>query len=247
MDILVTGGGGLLGGAVGRRGGRALSRQDLDVTDRAASEALLTEDPPDAVVFCAAITDVDRCAHDPRARAVNIDAPRWWAHQVPVVLISTNYVFSDGGPHAPGDPVDPVNAYGRQKVAAEQAVLGAGGSVVRTGWLYGAGGGNFPSTLGRALRAGTVTAIEDWPVQPTWVEDLAPLLLDPPRGITHAIGADTGTWAEIATAVADHMGLADRVHPRPLASLGLGPRPPDARLAPAHLPGWRARLEQLAG
>lgn len=247
MRVLVTGGGGLLGGAVGRLGALALSRDALDVTDRAASEAVLATRQPEAVVFCAAITDVDRCAHDPRARAVNVDAPAWWARQVPVVLVSTNYVFSDGGPHEPSDPLDPVNAYGRQKAEAEEAVLAAGGAVVRTGWLYGTEGRNFPSTLGAALRAGPVTAIDDWPVQPTWADDLALTLLTLPSGLSHAVGADTGTWAEIATAVAAHQGLIDRVRPTPLAALGLGPRPRDARLAPALLPGWRARMDQLAG
>jgi len=208
---------------------------------------VLDELRPDGVIFCAAVTDVDRCAQDAQAHAVNVAAPRWWAAQVPVLLVSTNYVFSGPGPHGPDQTPDPVNAYGRQKAEAEEAVLAAGGSVVRTGWLYGAGGRNFPSTMGQALRAGPVQAIEDWPVQPTWADDLAEHLLTWPQGISHAVGRDSGTWVQVATRVAEHLGLQDRVRPTPLAALGLGPRPQDARLAPALLPGWRTRLDQLAG
>ncbi len=247
MRILVTGGDGLLGGALARLGALALGHGQLDVTDPVRSEACLAQHQPEAVVFCAAVTEVDRCTTDPRAHAVNVAAPAWWADRVPVLLVSTNYVFSGAGPHGPETPVAPVNAYGRQKAQAEAAVLAAGGSVVRTGWLYGAGGRNFPSRLGAALRAGPVTAIDDWPVQPTWVDDLARHLLTRPTGLTHAIGAHEGTWAEVAEAVAGSLGLLDRVHPVALETLGLGPRPLDARLTPAILPGWRDRLPQLAG
>lgn len=247
MRVLVTGGGGLLGRELGRLGARVWSRKALDVTDHARSAQVLAAEDPELVIFCAAVTDVDRCATDPAGRTVNVDAPAWWARQVPLVLVSTNYVFSGPGPHAPSDPTDPINAYGRQKVAAEAAVLASGGAVVRTGWLFGAGGRNFPSTLAAALARGPVRACSDWPVQPTWVGDLAAHLLTRPTGLTHAIGAQETTWAAIATAVAEALGVPERVVPTPLADLGLGPRPADARLTPAHLAGWQTRLDRLVG
>ncbi len=247
MHILVTGAGGLLGGALARLGATGLAYSELDVTDPEASTRALAAHRPDAVVFCSAISQVDRCATDPRAREVNVEAPAWWAARVPLWLVSTNYVFSGPGPHLPTDVPHPVGPYGLQKAEAERRVLAAGGCVVRTGWLFGAGGRNFGSRLGRALRAGPVDAIADWPVQPTWVDDLARFLLTLPQGVQHAIGSEETTWAEVAQTVANRLGVPSHVRPRPLAALELGPRPPDARLAPAQLPGWSNHLDVLVG
>ncbi len=245
MRVYVTGAGGLLGAALRRAGAAGWTHRELDVTDPAASERALRRARPDAVIFCAAITDVDRCATDPRAEAVNARAPAWWARRVPLWLVSTNYVFSGPGPHRPDDPVDPVNPYGRQKARAEQAVREAGGHVVRTGWLFGPGGRNFPSRIAERLRAGPVRAVHDVPVQPTWVDDLARRVLELPEGTTHAIGSETTTWFEFARAAAALMGLPQRVVPVAARDLSWGPRPRDARLAPADLPGWRQRLPLL--
>ncbi len=243
MRILVTGGGGLLGGALARRGLLAPTHAKLDVTDPVQRDRFLEAHQPDRVVFCAAVTGVDRCSSDPRAQAVNVEAPIAFARLVPTTLLSSNYVFGADGPHSPGDPTSPVNAYGQQKVAAEQGVLAQGGDVIRTGWLYGQGGTNFPSTLASRLRSGRVQALDHWVVQPTWVEDLADVVLDLPFGITHAIGSVETTWAALALALAAEMGLGDRVEI--VSELPLGPRPRDARLAPALLPGWTQRIEQL--
>lgn len=243
MKIVVTGAGGLVGSALVRSGARGRTRRQLDVTDAAAVDAMLSRLQPDAVVFCAAIADVDRCATDPSAHAVNVAAPIAMAQRVPTWLVSTNYVFDGPGPHGPDAPRLPANAYGRQRREAEDGVLAAGGHVVRTGWVYGSGGRNFPSRLAELLRAGPVTALEDWPVQPTFVDDLAARLMQLRPGITHAIGAETTTWAEVARAVAGRVGGTVRG----VASLDLGPRPSDARLTPADLPGWTRRLEALTG
>ncbi|MCP4809625.1 MAG: NAD(P)-dependent oxidoreductase [Proteobacteria bacterium] len=241
MKILVTGAAGLLGSAVAVRGAHGLSRGALDVTDTVAVERALAALQPDAVVFCAAIADVDRCAHDPLAEAVNVQAPIAMAQRVPTWLVSTNYVFDGPGPHHPGDPRRPVNTYGRQKARAEDGVLAAGGHVVRTGWLFGPGGRNFPSRLPELLAGGPVTALEDWPVQPTFVGDLAERLLELRPGVTHAIGRETTTWADFARAVAQRVGGTVLG----VEALDLGPRPTDARLAPADLAGWSERLDDL--
>ena len=122
-------------------------------------------------------------------------------------------------------------------------MLAAGGHVVRTGWVFGRGGRNFPSSIFELLRAGPVRALRGWPVQPTWVGDLADRLLTLPRGVTHAIGGEETTWYEFARAAEGLLGLRDRV--RPQDALPTGPRPEDARLQPADLPGWRGRLPRL--
>jgi dTDP-4-dehydrorhamnose reductase len=243
MRILVTGGGGLLGGALARRGLLAPTRAQLDVTDPVQRDRFLEEHQPDRVVFCAAVTGVDRCNSDPRAQAVNVGAPIAFARLLPTTLLSSNYVFGTDGPHSPGDPTSPVNAYGQQKVAAEQGVLAQGGDVIRTGWLYGRGGSNFPSTLASQLLSGRVQALDHWTVQPTWVEDLADVVLGLPSGITHAVGSVETTWAAFALAIAAEMGLGGRVEI--VSELPLGPRPRDARLAPAVLPGWTDRIEKI--
>ena len=156
-------------------------------------------------------------------------------------LVSSNYVFDGPGPHAPQDPRSPVNAYGRQKVEAEDGVLAAGGHVLRTGWLFGAGGRNYGSRLREALAQGPVRALEGWPVQPTWVDDVAEVLLQRPRGVTHAISSEITTWAEVADEAALRWGgQVERVRELPV-----GPRPTDATLSPATLPAWHRRLGEL--
>lgn len=238
MTILVTGGGGLLGRALAARGALAFGRAALDVTDERVRDEVLAEHQPDAVLFCAAQTNVDRCAIDPASWAVNVLAPAAWARIVPTWFVSSNFVFSGVGPHAPGDTPAPVNAYGRQKLEAERAVLGAGGHVVRTGWVFGTGGRSFASRLPDL--PGPWRAVDDWPVQPTYAEDLAQAVLQLPTGITHLVGAEQTTWAGFARELARLVG--GTVEPVALADLGLGPRPADARLSPATLPGFRDAL-----
>lgn len=241
MSVLVTGAEGLLGSALVARGAWGLGRADLDVTDFQTAERLLAETGVTRVLFCAALTNVDRCATDPQAWTVNVEAPAWFAQRVETWLISTNYVFDGPGPHAPNAPRAPCNAYGRQKAEAEDRVLAAGGHVVRTGWLFGRGGHNFGSTIRERLAAGPVDALSDWPIQPTWVGDLADVLMDRPPGITHAIGRDETTWAGFAKAAAQRFGGTVR----PVQDVGMGHRPSDARLSPATLPGFRERLAEL--
>jgi dTDP-4-dehydrorhamnose reductase len=248
QHVLVVGSGGLVGRALIRQGFAGLSRTDCDVTVPSAREAALERYLPDAVIFCAARTDVDACERDPVAWRVNVEAPAEWARRVPTWLVSSNYVFSGPGPHRPGDARRPLQAYGRQKAAAEDAVLSAGGHVVRTGWLYGEGGVNLPSRLPELLRSGAVRAIDDRSVQPTWVDDLAVWLAGLPEGITHAVGGVQTTWFAFATAVAASLGLDGPVlpvHDSELSRPAL--RPMDARLAPALLPGFPESMEAWLG
>lgn len=246
VNVLVTGSGGLLGSALVRRGLRGVARAEVNVTDVAAMARCLREVRPEAVIFCAALTDVDACATRDDAEAVNVEAPARWAREVPTWFVSTNYVFSGPGPHLPDGARAPLMEYGRQKARAEDAVLAAGGRVVRTGWLYGPGGRNFPSRIAGYLRRGPVTALDDAPVQPTWADDLAALLCTLPGGpgaVVHAVGRAETTWFGFARAAAELLSLpAERVAPATAGGLGLGPRPDDARLAPATLPGWTERL-----
>lgn len=251
--ILITGASGCLGRAVSARAGArglevvALDRATLDVTDAEAREKVLDRHRPEAVLFCAAFTRVDDCPGNAEAFAVNVDAPTAWARRVPTWWISSNFVFHDAGPHAEDATPSPRGAYALQKVAGEQGVLGAGGHVVRVGWVTGPGGKTFPSKLASRLRRGeTVQAVADVIVQPTWSEDLADALLSFPEGTTHLIGSGETTWHELALRIAARVGSGGVVPVRQ-ADLALPePRPQDARLAPATLPPWWDRLDAIA-
>lgn len=144
-------------------------------------------------VNCAAFSNVDRAEAEPEeAMAVNRDGAGNLARAaaeagVPLVHLSTDYVF-DGKketPYLPQDQPAPLNVYGISKLAGEAAVRQAGGEhvVVRTSWLFGDTETGFLPFVVRGLRDGEaddepLRVVSDETSRPTWVEDLAPALLD---------------------------------------------------------------------
>ncbi|MEO7720504.1 MAG: dTDP-4-dehydrorhamnose reductase [Pseudolysinimonas sp.] len=235
---LVTGATGMLGHDLQRalvgRDVTALSRAELDVTDPAAvREAVFGHD----VVFnAAAYTDVDGAeANESDAFAVNAAAVENLAiaasaHRAKFVTLSTDYVFDGAAtePYPEDHLRDPINAYGRSKAAGEQLALAAhpdGTYIVRTAWLYGAGGPNFAATMLRLAGSNpTVSVVEDQLGQPTWTADLAVQLVammdaDAPAGIYHGTNAGQTSWFEFAKAIFDDAGLEpERVLPTDSAS-----------------------------
>ncbi len=158
MRVLITGANGILGRALSERLGGAHTlylwgRGEADLTDQAQVRAAGKSIAFEAVVHAAAMTNVDGCESEPeRAMAVNRDATRFVAdlareRGATVVYVSTDYVFdgSKGSPYLEEDPTHPINAYGRTKLAGEEAARASGAPclVVRTSWLFGAGGKNF--------------------------------------------------------------------------------------------------------
>jgi dTDP-4-dehydrorhamnose reductase len=184
-EWLVTGAGGMLGRdlvTVLRGRGEAvtgLARRDLDVTDHAAVRGALQRHHPAVVVNCAAWTAVDDAeAREDDALAVNglgaeNIAAACAASGARLVHVSTDYVFGGDGrrPYAEDDPAAPRTAYGRTKLAGEQAVLRllpGTRIVVRTAWLYRARGPNFVSTMIRlAGERTTVDVVTGQRGQPT--------------------------------------------------------------------------------
>ncbi len=229
--ILVTGAAGLLGRAlVAELGARALgrTRAELDITDGVAVARVLDEARPRAVLNAAAYTAVDAAESQPeRARAANHDGPAALAaacaaRGIPLVHVSTDYVF-DGGkrmPYVEEDPPAPLGVYGATKAAGEAAVVAAGGLVVRTSWIFGAGGGSFFGTVLRLARERPrMEIVADQLSCPTYAPDLAAALvrvveLGLPPGHLHLCGSPPTTRHGFATLVVEEAaraGVAPRV------------------------------------
>jgi dTDP-4-dehydrorhamnose reductase len=158
---------------------------DFDLTDHAASELALAACQPDIIINCAAYTAVDACeTHEQEAYQVNAAAVGFLADLAKhlgalLVYISTDYVF-DGRkdtPYEETDPVGPLSAYGRTKLAGEKAILDSSLErylIVRTSWLYGPGGRNFVDTiLGLAAEREELRVVADQVGCPTYTGDLA--------------------------------------------------------------------------
>jgi dTDP-4-dehydrorhamnose reductase len=221
LSLLVFGANGQLGHELIRlaptRGVRmtALSRSDVDLTDTAAIKAAIAAARPDAVINAAAYTAVDKAeSEEALANQVNRDAPGAMAEAtaglgIPLVHVSTDYVFdgSKQGPYRETDPTGPVSAYGRSKLAGEQAVVAANPQhlILRTAWVYSAHGNNFVKTM---LRVGgdrdELRVVADQHGIPTSAADLAAACLTGLErameqggeswGIYHCSGAGPTTW-----------------------------------------------------
>jgi dTDP-4-dehydrorhamnose reductase len=241
----------------------ALSRGQLDITDAVATAEAVRDARPDAVVNCAAWTDVDGAeSHAQEATAINgvgagnvasaASAAGAW-----VIHVSTDYVF-DGAkpqPYVESDPVDPMSAYGRSKLQGERAVAAAAPekhTIVRTAWLFGAGGGCFPKTIMRAAaQRPELTVVSDQIGSPTFTGHLGPALVklatERVPGILHVAGAGWCSWYELAAAVVAAAGVDCPVRPISTDEYPLpASRPANSVLvsergAPA-LPEWRAGL-----
>ncbi|MEV0607959.1 dTDP-4-dehydrorhamnose reductase [Polymorphospora rubra] len=237
---LVTGAGGMLGRDLlavldGQAGARvtATTRADLDVTDAAAVKAAVAGH--DLVVNATGWTDVDRAetceaeAAEVNGAAVANLATACAATGARLLHVSTDYVFAGDGrePYPENHPTAPVNAYGRGKLAGEQAVarlLPGDGYVVRTAWLYGEHGRNFVTTMLRlAAERDTLEVVDDQHGQPTWSYALAGRLVAlgdaalagrAPAGIYHGTASGRTTWYGLARAVFGLRGLdPDRIRP----------------------------------
>jgi dTDP-4-dehydrorhamnose reductase len=227
-----------------------LDRQALDVTDAAAVRATLAGCRPDVVVNCAAWTAVDDAeSREAEALRVNGEAAAHLAMASAesgaiMLQVSTDYVFAGDAetPYAEDDRPDPRTAYGRTKLAGERAVRDAlpyHGYVVRTAWLYGAGGANFVRTMIRLERSkDTLDVVDDQRGQPTWTSDLAGQLIAlgraavagrAPAGIYHGTSSGDGTWFDLARETFRLLG-ADPARVRPTTS--------DAYVRPAPRPAY---------
>jgi dTDP-4-dehydrorhamnose reductase len=220
----------------------------LDITDPAAVAAAVAEYRPVVVVNCAAWTAVDNAeTQEADAARVNGDGPAHLAracaeHGAKLIHVSTDYVFRGDAdsPYAEDAPTAPRTAYGRTKLAGEQAVLTTlpdDGYVVRTAWLYGAGGRNFARTMIRLEGVkDTLDVVDDQRGQPTWTADLADRLVRlghaalekaAPAGVYHGTSGGEVTWRGFAQEIFRQLGAdPERVRPTTTEALALpAPRP----------------------
>lgn len=246
MRILVTGSAGQLGRAVLANlqsrdvAARGVGSAELDITNADQVAAVLGEFAPDVVVNCAAYTAVDDAETDEEtARRVNADGPANLARAtaasgIRLIHVSTDYVFDGSGqaPYPADAPTAPRSAYGRTKLAGEEAVRGLdpAAHIVRTAWVYTGEGTDFVATMRRLEREReTVNVVDDQRGSPTYAPDLAAGLVElalsgQDRGLTlHATNAGEATWFDLARAVFAGVG-ADPERVRPCTSAEF-PRP----------------------
>jgi len=205
-----------------------VDREDCDILDPGRIEAVLDSVHPVWVVNAAAYTDVDGCEKNRElAQAVNVTGPGNLARAchrrgIYLVQLSTDFVF-DGhrnSPYREDDRPHPLSVYGRTKLEGEKAVLREmkDALVVRTSWLFGSGGRNFPDTiLKKAASADKISVVADQVGSPTAALDLAEgirnLIGKKAVGIVHVTNRGSCSWFDYALFVVREAGLTTRVIP----------------------------------
>ncbi len=286
MRILVTGKSGQVAQALNRVYDPArdelifLGRPEIDLADPASLREPVLRTEPDLILSVAAHTQVDRCeTEEAEAFAINAESPGVLAkvaaeRDIPIIHLSTDYVF-DGEkrvPYLESDAAQPVNVYGRSKLAGEHAVasLSPRHAILRVTWIYSVFGANFvKAMLDLAAARPQISVVDDQTACPTPALDLAKGLLrmgdrlsqapDPQLyGVFHGAGAmpvDRFTFAESALTAAAGLG-----HPMPELKRvksadfpGAAPRPSYSALNSSKLetvyglamPAWQDALNDV--
>lgn len=203
-----------------------LGRDAADFTDPPACAAAIAQHTPDVVINAAAYTAVDRAEEDEATAAtVNAATPGALAQAcagagTPFLHVSTDYVFDGSGDTAwhPDDATGPLGAYGRTKLAGEQAVRAAGGphAILRTSWVVSAHGNNFIKTMLRLSDTrDRLTIVADQVGGPTPAADIARALWTMAQafvagtgtsGTYHFAGAPDVSWADFARDIFEQAG-----------------------------------------
>ena len=246
----------------------------LDITNRKKVLETISTIKPDAIIHCAAWTNVD-AAEDPenlsKVRAVNVDGTQNLVDaakslDAKFIYISTDYVFNGEGT-APWQPDDqnyaPLSVYGQSKLDGELAVAKNLEKfyIVRTAWVFGKNGKNFVRTMSEVGKTHPeVRVVSDQIGTPTYCPDLARLLVDMVEtnkyGYYHATNSgDYISWADFTKEIFRQAGISSKVIPVTTAEYGLSkaPRPKNSRLDRskltqngfAELPDWRDALSRF--
>jgi dTDP-4-dehydrorhamnose reductase len=221
-DLLITGAAGQLGRTLMTQAkALGLNAVGVDVAEmpldsREAIETMVQKVRPSFVMHCGAITNVDGCEAEPLvAYRINGMATAWVAEAAArvdagMVYVSTDFVFDgtlEGTPYPVDSAIKPLSVYGASKRIGEEAVLAHGRDdfyVIRTSWVFGPGGKNFPrAILNRARAGGALKVVTDQVGRPTMTHDLAEAMLDvfklkPAGGIYHAANEGQCSWHQFA-------------------------------------------------
>ncbi|MFT7534652.1 MAG: dTDP-4-dehydrorhamnose reductase [Hyphomicrobiaceae bacterium] len=252
-DLLITGAAGQLGRTLmAQAKALGLTAVGVDVAEmpldrREAIEAVMQKHRPAFVMHCGAITNVDGCEAEPLvAYRINGMATAWVAEAAArvdagMVYVSTDFVFDGtlaGTPYPVDSAIKPLSVYGASKRLGEEAVLAHGRAdfyVIRTSWVFGPGGKNFPrAILNRARSGGALKVVTDQVGRPTMTHDLAEAMLDvfklkPAGGIYHAANEGQCSWHQFAVDTLKAAGMGDiEVGTQTAADLNL----------PAARPAW---------
>jgi len=269
MKLLVTGAAGMLGRGVMLAAGNAghqvigFGHAELDIADPAAVSAKVEGERPDVVINCAAWTDVDG-AEESEQEATRINgegagnvASAAATVGASVVHLSSDYVFdgSKGAPYVETDQAAPLSAYGRSKLAGEEATRAANKRhfIVRSAWLFGTAGRNFVETMLRlAADHGEVLVVRDQVGSPTYTWHLAyglvRLIEGVEFGIHHMAAAGSCSWYEFAREVFDQAKVECKVMSATTEMLGRPAARPaysalmSQREHPIELPSWQDGL-----
>jgi dTDP-4-dehydrorhamnose reductase len=271
MKVLIFGASGLLGQALMREWSGddvvGLSSRDVDIRDTTQLLQVAQNVRPEWIVLSAAYTDVDGCeSNQERAFAVNRDGAvnvAQAAKQINarLLFLSSDYVF-DGkktSPYETEDARNPQSVYGRTKAEAEVRLLELMPEccIVRTSWLFGAGGKCFPDTILKlAATRPALDVVSDQRGCPTYTVDLARAIAElcrkNARGIVHVTNTGNCSWFEFAREIVQAAGLPTEVRPVSTRQMARpAPRPAYSVLSPVSLqrrgiamPPWPEALQR---
>ena len=234
-SILITGAGGMLGHALSnllkkrRHESFSPNRAQLDISDHSLLAKTFADHKPTLVLNCAAHTKVDLCEQEKEkadainGRAVGDLAELCKKNSAALVHVSTDFVFdgSSRRPYLTTDPVNPLSAYGKSKLLGEQLLQKNPPSrwlIVRTAWVYGRHGANFPRTMVTAAQAGKpLTVVNDQIGSPTYTADLAEAILDlldtNATGLWNVTNSGQTTWFDFAKAALEEFGVKAEISP----------------------------------
>lgn len=247
----------------------ALDLPEFDVTRRDSVRAVIGDFKPDLIIHCAAFTAVDLAESEvEKVSLVNALATRWMAQtaaelNAPLVYYSTDYVFCGSTGRVPFNefmPTAPQGVYALSKFAGEEEVrtYQPRHYIIRTSWLYGPYGKNFPAVILKAAEDKPfLNVIDDQTGAPTHTFDLAEqtmrIVENGAFGLYHVSGNGSCTWHEYAKAVLEIAGIEKRIEPVTTTEYGAAaPRPPYSVLDHMALrnsigdtiPHWRDSLEK---
>jgi dTDP-4-dehydrorhamnose reductase len=233
MKILVTGARGQLGRALSRCVPAemecvALGRESCDLSDEASIRSAIRKNRPNIVINSGAYTAVDRAENDvDLATLINGDAVGVIRDELEkingrLIQVSTDFVFDGAGSqlYRPDDSINPLSVYGRTKAAGETKA-GPNATIVRTSWVYAAGGSNFVRTMLHLMKEREeIRVVADQIGAPSWASGLAQTLwklaYSEVRGVYHHRDAGVASWYDFAVAIQEEavsLGLLARMVP----------------------------------